>query len=319
MFVLLIILTVLNGLAQAQSNLPENKRATVLNNEIYKIIRKNSMFKDRLNWDDIQSESKKLLFTANDSINEQIIFNFYRQKLRAAGDKHSFFISSRKINEISKAPITEMPQGEYLGNGTGWIKVPRLTFDRNKDIEFANAIRAIIEKIDTENTVTGWIVDLRHNGGGNMWPMIAGLNALVDDGTAGYFVQGKSKRPWQNENGKINGKTQPLNTYKIKNNKVKIAVLFDSQTGSSGEMTAVSFLGLPNVKTFGQTTSGYITANYTFPLSNGSQLLLAMTYVTDRTGKSYVEGIVPDVTVDDLSNTKDDSVIRAAIKWINES
>lgn len=316
---ILIGIIILNISAQAQSKVQQNKQAIKLNNEIFNIVRKHSLFTDELNWDDIKSESKKLTLTNNDSINEQLIFDFYKQKLRGVGDKHSFFISSRKINQISKAPVAEMPEGEYLGNGIGWIKVPRLmTFDDKKDLEFANSIRSIIKKIDTENTVTGWIVDLRHNGGGNMWPMIAGLNALIDDGTSGYFVQGKSKTPWPNENGKILGKNQAVNPYKIRNNKVKIAVLFDGQTGSSGEMTAVSFLGLPNVKSFGQTTSGYITANATFKLSNGGQLLLAKTYVTDRTGKSYKHGIVPDVVVDDLSNTKSDNVIKRASEWLAE-
>ncbi|MFC0610168.1 S41 family peptidase [Rufibacter quisquiliarum] len=193
-----------------------------------------------------------------------------------------------------------------------------MTFDENKDIQFANTIRSIIEKIDTENTVTGWIVDLRHNGGGNMWPMIAGLNALVEDGTAGYFVQGKLKIPWLNENGKINGKQKPVNTYKIKNKKVKIAILFDGKTGSSGEMTVVSFLRLPNVKSFGQKSAGYTTANYNFPLSNGGQLLLARTYVMDRTGKSYKGEITPDLAVSDLSNTKNDNVIKTAIEWLSK-
>ncbi|WP_159801674.1 S41 family peptidase [Flavobacterium sp. MK4S-17] len=319
-FTILIGFIILTISAKAQSKYQQSKQATELNKEIFKIIKKNSLFSDDLNWKEIKSESTTLAFTDNDSINEQLIFDFYKQKLRAVGDKHSFFISSRTINEISKAPMAEMPQGEYLGDGIGWVKVPRLmTFDEKKDIEFANSIRTIIEKIDTENTITGWIVDLRHNGGGNMWPMIAGLNALIDDGTAGYFVQGKTRTPWPNENGKILGKTKSVNTYKIKNNKVKIAVLFDAQTGSSGEMTAVSFLGLPNVKSFGQTTSGYITANQTFPLSNGGQLLLATTYVTDRTGKGYKGGIIPDVTVDDLSNTKNDNVIKTAAKWLNEN
>ncbi len=318
-YALLICLILLNISVQAQSTVQQNKQANELNKEIFKIIRKNSLFTDKLNWKDIKLESEIVTLTDNDSINEQLIFDFYKQKLRAVGDKHSFFISSRRINEISKSPIAEMPQGDYLGNGIAWIKVPRLiTFNEEKDIEFANSIRSIIEKMDTKETITGWIVDLRHNGGGNMWPMIAGLNALIDDGIAGYFVQGKTKTPWLNENGKILGKVKPVSTYKIKNNKVRIAVLFDAQTGSSGEMTAVSFLGLPNVKSFGQTTSGYITANYTFPLSSGGQLLLARTYVTDRTGKSYKEGIVPDVMVDDLSNTKDDDVIRTAVKWLNE-
>lgn len=303
---------------QAQNGQTE-KQAIALNKEIFKIIKKNSLFTDSLNWKNLEVENKALVYNDNNVNNEKIIYDFYTKKLREIDDKHSFFISSKQINEISNATIAEIPQGEYLGNGIGWVKVPRLmTFDENIDIQFADTIRSIIEKIDTDNTITGWIVDLRHNGGGNMWPMIAGLNALIDDATAGYFVQGKSKVPWSNKNGTINGKPKPINTYKIKNNKVKIAVLFDANTGSSGEMTAVSFLGLPNVKSFGQKSAGYTTANYTFRLSNGGQLLLARTYVMDRTGESYKGEITPDVVVSDLSNTKNDNVIKTAIEWLSE-
>jgi len=279
------------------------------------------MFSDKLDWQSIEEESKKLAFTAQDSTDQQMLYTFYTKKLRAAGDKHSFFISEKQMKQIAQAPVLEMPQGDYLGDHIAWVKVPRcFSFDKQKDAHFADTIRRIIEKLDTEHQVEGWIVDLRHNGGGNMWPMLAGLNALIDDGNAGYFVSGNSKKKhyWPNENGKISGKSANISTYKIKNNKVKIAVLFDAKTGSSGEMAAVSFLGLPNVKSFGQTTAGYTTANYTYTLSNGTQLLLARTYVADRNGKAYPINIEPDVFVDDLSNTKSDRVIAAAKAWLLE-
>ena len=144
-----------------------------------------------------------------------------------------------------------------------------------------------------------------------MWPMLAGLNALLEDGTTGYFLYGKIKVPWLNDNKNVN-------TYKIKNKKTKIAVLFDSNTGSSGEMTAVSFFGLPNVKSFGQKSAGYTTANNTYFLSNGGQLLLASAYIMDRNGKSYKDELTPDVFVSDLSNTKNDQVVSTAIKWLSE-
>ena len=48
------------------------------------------------------------------------------------------------------------------------------------------------------------------------------------------------------------------------------------------------------------------------------QLLLARTYVMDRTGKSYKTEITPDVPVSDLSNTKNDNVIKTAIGWLSE-
>ena len=295
-----------------------DKQAIALNKEIFKIIKKNSLFTNELNWKNIESESKALILEVNDSNNEQIIFDFYIKKLREIGDKHSLFYSSKKINGIKDSPLAEYPQGEYLVNGIGWIKVPRCsTFDEKKDAEFANTIRSLIEKMDKENTIIGWIVDLRGNGGGNMWPMLAGLNALIEDGIVGYATNGKFKEPWMSVNSKIYSK-QAINTYKIKNNKSKIAILFDGNTGSGGEMTAVSFFGLPNVKSFGQKSAGYTTANVTFPLSNGGQLLLASAYIMDRTGKSYKSELTPDVLVSDLSNTKNDKVVSTAIEWLSE-
>ncbi|WP_293786449.1 S41 family peptidase [uncultured Pedobacter sp.] len=320
-YLLIILCVILQIPGYSQSNLPS--RTTVkLNKEIFNILKNNSMFSDKLDWRNIQEESKILSLTTNDSTNKQVLYNFYTGKLRAAGDKHSFFISGKRMKQIAEAPVAEQPQGDYLGAGVAWVKVPRcLSFNEAKDAHFADTIRRIIQKLDTENAVEGWIVDLRHNTGGNMWPMLAGLNALVADGTAGYFVSSESmenKRPWPNENGKISGKPADISTYKIKNNSAKIAVLLDARTGSSGEMAAVSLLGLPNVKSFGQTSAGYTTANYTFNLSNGDQLQLARTYVADRTGKGYPENIKPDVFIDDLSNTKNDRVIAAAKTWLLE-
>jgi carboxyl-terminal processing protease len=320
-YLVIILCVILYKSGYSQSNTP-GRAVVKLNKEIFTTLKNNSMFSNKMDWRSIEDESKTLLSLAtNDSTSQQVLYNFYTEKLRAAGDKHSFFISGKRMKQIAEAPAVERPQGDYLGGGVAWIKVPRcLSFDETKDAHFADTIRRIIEKLDTENTIAGWIVDLRHNTGGNMWPMLAGLNAMIVDGTAGYFVFGnmEKKRPWRNENGKISGKAANISTYKIKNNSVKIAVLLDARTGSSGEMAAVSLMGLPNVKSFGQTSAGYTTANYTFNLSNGSQLQLARTYVADRTGKGYPENIKPDVFIDDLSNTRNDRVIAAAKAWLLE-
>jgi carboxyl-terminal processing protease len=319
-YLLIILCGIFYNPVYSQSNSPG--RATVkLNKEIFTILKNNSMFSDKLDWRKIEEESKTLLLTTSDSASQQVLYNFYTEKLRAAGDKHSFFVSAKRMKQIAEAPVVERPQGDYLGDGVAWVRVPGcLSFDEAKDALFADTIRRIIQKLDTENTIAGWIVDLRHNTGGNMWPMLAGLNALIADGTAGYFVLGsmEKKRPWPNENGKISGKPANISTYKIKNNSLKIAVLLDARTGSSGEMAAVSLLGLPNVKSFGQTSAGYTTANYTFNLSNGGQLQLARTYVADRTGKGYPENIKPDVFINNLSNTRNDHVIAAAKAWLLE-
>ena len=94
-----------------------------------------------------------------------------------------------------------------------------------------------------------------------------------------------------------------------------IAVLINSFTATSGEMTAISFLGLPNVKTFGQPSAGYTTANFTYTLSNGTVLQLATSYAADRKRKVYKGKIIPDFLIKENTIT-DDDVLEAAKKWI---
>lgn len=303
---------------QKDNNLP-SPEVIKLKREIFKIIRKNSIFTHSIDWEGAGREFDALGLNGNDTTDTKMLFDFVTQKLRKVGDKHSFFIGKKSIAKIMETPLAVSPQADYLGDGIGWIKVPAcLTFDPVKDKAFAGTIRSEIKRIDSGQKVSGWIVDLRHNTGGNMWPMLAGLNALIEDGTVGYFVDPNSnkKQPWFSQNGKSNGTN--ASNYKIQDRKVKIAVLIDSMTGSSGEMTAISLIGLPNVKTFGQTSAGYTTANRTYVLSNGSQLLLAVQFVADRTSKGYKDNIVPDVPVNDLSNTKSDRVISVAKKWLLE-
>ncbi|MGQ7855020.1 S41 family peptidase [Pedobacter sp. WC2501] len=302
-----------------QDKYSPGKEIIKLKNEVFSIIKSSSMYRDSVDWHGVTQELKALKFTENDSTSKRILYDFFTKKLREAGDKHSFFISKNSISKIVGTPVSLNPEADYLGEGIGWIKVPEcLTFDAKKDISFANRIRSEIKRIDSAHNILGWIVDLRHNGGGNMWPMLAGLNALSEDGTVGYFVDPKSKKqqPWIIQNGKLFSST--IISYKIKNTKTKIAVLIDSLTGSSGEMTAISFMGLPNVKVFGQPSAGYTTVNNKYAFSDGSQLLLAERFAADRTGKTYKVKVIPDVNVNDLSNTKSDGVVLTAKKWLLE-
>ncbi len=151
-----------------------------------------------------------------------------------------------------------------------------------------------------------------------MWPMLAGLNALIEDGTVGYFVYPASKKniAWKSTNGSITYTGLQTDTYKIKNPAAKIAVLIDSLTASSGEMTAISFSGLPNVRFFGTPSGGYTTANITIPLLHGNLLNLAVSYVADRNHKAFRNKIIPDEIVSS-TNTKKDETLETAAKWLH--
>jgi carboxyl-terminal processing protease len=82
-------------------------------------------------------------------------------------------------------------------------------------------------------------------------------------------------------------------------------------------MTAISFIGLRNVKTFGQPSAGYTTSNGTYRLSNGAILQLANAYAADRKKNIYKERIYPNVHIKENTKTADDTM-GAALEWVTK-
>jgi hypothetical protein len=52
--------------------------------------------------------------------------------------------------------------------------------------EFAEKLHAIVMDLQAQNP-DGWLMDLRGNGGGNMWPMLAGIGTVLGEGDLGAF------------------------------------------------------------------------------------------------------------------------------------
>lgn len=69
-----------------------------------------------------------------------------------------------------------------------------------------------------------------------------------------------------------------------------VAVLISKSTASAGEAVAIAFKGRPNVRFFGQRTTGLTTANDVFAISDGSGLFLAVMNYADRDGNRYPDG-----------------------------
>jgi carboxyl-terminal processing protease len=313
---ILFCLLIFPGPARAQNPAsPQPSSTQKLVAEIHQLIIKHALYKDSLNWEEITSELNALRFTQTDTSNHRLVFNLFKEKFRKAGDKHSFFMTASDAKSFTKGDRRAVkPKGNYLGSGIAVIRVPFcFNTDPEKDVEFANTIKREIKKIDTRYQVSGWIVDLRHNTGGNMWPMLAGLNALIQDGIVGYFISPstKTEEPWLSHNGRVRFPAATVDDYKVKNPDTRIAVLIDSMTASSGEMTAISFIGLPNVMVLGQPSAGYTTANATYYLSDGTMFNLATAYVADRNKKAYHDRIIPGIILNTSDKKGRDEALNA--------
>jgi carboxyl-terminal processing protease len=283
------------------------------------LIKKNALYADSLNWNELESKLTTLSKGMTTVTECRSVIDTIMQMLKRAGDRHSFFLPKEAAQkEKSETYDGKQAESYYLSAGIGYIKVPEFTsFNATACASFASNIQNQIKSLDESHAINGWIVDLRDNTGGNMYPMILGLSALTQDGIYGYIIDPKHKK--EIAMSVINGGTGPVKiekTYKIKNSSCKIAILINPFTGSSGEFTAISFLSLPNVETFGQPSAGATTSNYRYDLSDGSYLLLATAYMADRNHKKYLPNIIPDILTPNSTDSNMDPALDLAQKWL---
>jgi carboxyl-terminal processing protease len=288
--------------------------------QVQHLIKRHALYSDSLNWAQLSrevTEKSRGLVTVEDC---KPVLDHILRTLRNAGDKHSFFLSKEKATRQNASSYAAQPaESRYLGTGLGYIKVPEfVSMDPSVGRAFSQGIQGQIQALETQHHPTGWVVDLRHNTGGNMHPMIDGLQALIDEGTYGYFIIPPNQKgtPLHNPSEKRNEQRGDSAT----KTPPRVAVLIDSLTASSGEMVALAFKGQSNVKFVGQRSAGYTTVNRDFRLSDGAYLLLATGYMADRNRTMYLNGVAPDVAVKYTSaGGEPDRTLEAAQRWLLEA
>jgi C-terminal processing protease CtpA/Prc len=222
-------------------------------------------------------------------------------------------------------PAIPWPHGETVDH-VAYVTVPGfISGNEEASVAFATSIQTLLQKLESSRP-KGWIVDLRENTGGNMWPMLVGLGPLVGDGEVGSVMAPYGiKTPWWYREGSGGtGKSAPalslLTAIHLARGAAPVALLLGPQTASSGEAIAVSFLGRPATRSFGAATNGRSSANDKFPLSDGAVIFLTIGVFADRSGKTYGGQIAPDEPIAPASKPSAeiaaDPVVRAALDWL---
>lgn len=286
-------------------------------NELLNVMQVNSINRDRINWSDFRSQ------VAQRAAGAQTINDLRPAITLALGlldDHHSFY-------QAAGGGGIGNPRSPGCGGGAGspplvpadigYVKITSFSdATPGADRAFADSVQQQIRAADRPN-LAGWIVDVRGNGGGNMWPMVAGVEPILGDGVVGYFVAPSGAAvDWSVRGGAAsNGTTEIVRTsatYSLLAARTpRVAVLTDQGVASSGEAVVVSFRARPDARSFGAATCGLSTANSGFRLSDGSTLQLTTALMADRARTPYGIPIVPDETVGDAE------VVARAVAWIH--
>jgi carboxyl-terminal processing protease len=233
------------------------------------------------------------------------------------GPPEKFSLIATQVNSV------RMPWGRTLPGNIGYVDVPDFGGNDKLAKDFATRLQEVIRSLDGP-PVSGWVVDLRRNGGGNMYPMIDGLGPLLGEGDLGFFKEVKGSDKWWYRRGR-SGEGRDVfckvdHPYKLMHPGQKVALLTSPYTASSGEATLISFLSMPNVRVFGEPTAGLTSGNETYELSDGALLVLTEAQEADRRGQVYEDAVQPDekIAIDWAQfNTDRDPVVAAATRWIS--
>jgi C-terminal processing protease CtpA/Prc len=307
---------------------------------VYDFIKSNSIHRQKVDWGAMDQEFWTAVSSArnlNDTMEAFVLV------LKALDDVHSQLYLNNQYygywhpTEESNSPtLTNLVENARATIGIikdtlleekyAYVRVPGIKANGFAEVNvYARAIRDTIDYYGRKD-VKGFVLDLRLNMGGNMYPMLSGLGCLLGDGEIAYEVDLTDTivRTWHIEQGNF-----VLNDFPVTNleqasikglNEIPVVVLIGPVTASSGSTTAIAFKGRRNVILIGEPTAkGYTTSNGYFQFAPDFYMNFAVAYVADRNMRLYPSEVEPDVIIpggDNFEKLMLDEKIKRALLWL---
>jgi C-terminal processing protease CtpA/Prc len=284
------------------------------------ILKAHHMNRDKIDWPAVEAQAQGMLGEKTAAADA---YPAIRTVIRQLGEKHTSLMpadgakalmTGQKVGNV-RPPDDRTPEGYSLAGGIGLITLKTHLFSPAADIVYAKAARDALATFARAH-ICRYIVDLRGNGGGNMYPMINGLQALL--GREPYLYSQDLNAP-ETPQTLANASYLPVGDAAASRRQrdlqdaAPVAVLMDRGTASSGEFTAMAFEGRPRTRFFGEPTAGYLTMNSRYDLPDGAFLAVSTGWGTDRLHRSYRETIAPDE-----ATPRGQATLDAAIAWLKK-
>jgi carboxyl-terminal processing protease len=294
------------------------------------LMREHSLRRSEVDWPAVRTQA---LEHARGSMTAADAHLAVRFAVRELGDRHSYLQSAAVSRALATAPVSNArtgsppsaPTGRRIGE-LGYLEVPGFAGGTPvQQVEFAETLKDSVQAIEASD-ICGWVVDLRQNTGGNLWPMLAGLGPLLGEGqlAASVYPDGRRVAVWHRDGQAGFGDYTQLRVrapYRPAA-QLPVAVLLGPATASSAEVLAVAFRGRSATRSFGAPTRGLSAGNRTFALADGASLVLTVAATSDTAGHVYLGPIAPDEIVAGGARPRRaveapaDAALDAAVAWL---
>jgi C-terminal processing protease CtpA/Prc len=293
------------------------------------LMREHSLRRAEVDWATLRAQALEHARGATTAAEAQLAVRF---AVRELGDRHSYLQSAAATRALATTAVANArtglpltpPHARRLGENLAYVNVPGFAGGTAvQQVEFAESLKNAIQAND-DARVCGWIVDLRQNTGGNLWPMLAGLGPLLAEGevAASLYPDGRRVGVWHRDGQAGFGDYTQLRVrspYRVRT-EVPAAVLLGPSTASSAEVLAVALRGRPATRSFGAPTRGLTAGNRIFALADGASLVLTVAATSDSAGRVYAGPIEPDEPIAGADSPSRgqaaDETLEAAVAWL---
>jgi C-terminal processing protease CtpA/Prc len=290
--------------------------------EALTLMQEYSINREAIEWDALRNRTYHRAFGA------QTIPDTYQAiqyALADLGTNHSYLMTPEQVAKMEDGSLVASipgPEGKLIEGCLGYIYLPSWAGTRESADKHATEVQEIVREVDTEEPC-GWILDLRENNGGALWPMLAGIGPILGEGVIGYAIApdgSTDEFSYVDGQALFNGEVETEilgDAYYLSEPLPSVAVLTGPSTCSSGEAIAIAFRERPDTRSFGKATAGLSTGTKEIELSDGAWLILAINTFADRTGVTYGWKVVPDEIIHQSSG-EEDPTLQAAVEWLQQ-
>lgn len=239
---------------------------------------------------------------------------------------HSFLIPARhelttwrtQTASSDPPPATFVVLQTSKGKVLRWTPPPSVNNSMTAIGPYLTRFHDEAEKTPDITEACALVVDLSEQTGGNAWPPLVAMYPLFSDANNAMWVDRDGRRTALMNRAGLEemrqrtgeGRANPLKRF----GKGPLAVVTDKRTSSAGEMLLIALLGEARVQTFGSISSGMTTANATYPLPDGSTLVLTQARYAIGDGPVLRGGIEPMRQISLGKNSVDR--VSSAAEWV---
>lgn len=337
---LIFIFSVISTKIYSQ-NLTKKDSIKIFSDSLFYALENNYLFKDKVSWDKVKTRYEKNALrysTFEESLKEsRVVFDSIECEHCMLFSENGYYPATPKkqllYKDYSYGFSKKHSEGvefsvSKLEERYGYVVMPGMLLLDVSQKELNAKTQEMYDKIvklEKNNNIEGWIIDLRFNTGGNAFPMLNALYHLLGDKVV-YNLLNTDKEIetiHRLKNGKFYSgekiETEIKVTNKKADTKIPVALIIGNWTASSGECVVLGFKGRENVINIGEPTYGFLTGNDLFKLPFKVKAPLTTGYLADIYG-NYSENLEPNIYVNEeksnFDNLLKDANIIEAIKFI---